>query len=353
MTLPVLKTFINAAVPIYEAIRDRTSTAGMTPQSKKYLEAAAAGAKAAGLADLKIVAAAGGGHLSHGRGTEWDLVGVNPDGSPWTTKQRIQVAEAARAAGADRFGIYDMSKGTGAGTLHMGYSGPGRPAAVWGAGGKTSGEASHNFTDPSEKAFLVSYNEGTPLKLPDTKPTSISGGPGIPTTKAEPGPQLPGPVTASAMGELEGAKPTDPAVPPPEIGSAGAPAPVATQPLDGPVSVAAAGGLTDEELFHDIKDETLVDVLKPPPPIEWGDTPFANDLTMADIFDPQTREPWESIVPPPPVPTPFEMPEIAAIPRAQLQRLATLKANFQEQRAGMQRIALGHLPPFGAKPKQG
>lgn len=142
-------------VVVSAAIRDRTSTEGMTPRALELLDAARVAGAAAGLARIDIVAAKGGGHISHGAGTEWDLIGYNADGSKWTPAQRVAVAEGARQAGADRFGLYNMERGVGKGTLHLGYSGgPGRPAAVWGANGLVRGAASRKFSNPFEIAFL-------------------------------------------------------------------------------------------------------------------------------------------------------------------------------------------------------
>jgi len=149
-----------APVSVVNGINDRTSMEGMTPEALAYLEAAKEAAAAAGLSQIVITAGRGGGHLSHASGTEFDIKGINPDGSLWTPDQRAQVAAGAQSAGADRFGLYDMENGRGKGTLHMGLSGDGRPAAVWGAGGRTSGAASREFTNPAERAFLTSYQTG-------------------------------------------------------------------------------------------------------------------------------------------------------------------------------------------------
>lgn len=145
----------SSPILVNENIRDRTSTMGMTPQAVAQLQAAAKAAAAAGLARIDVVAARGGGHLSHKMGTEWDIIGYNADGTKWNNSQRVAVAAGAKAGGSDRFGLYNMESGLGKGTLHMGYSGPGRPAAIWGAGGLTAGPSSRNFTNPYEKQFLA------------------------------------------------------------------------------------------------------------------------------------------------------------------------------------------------------
>jgi hypothetical protein len=145
------------------AIRDRTSVRNMTPRALTVLSGASQAASAVGLARIDILAAKGGGHRSHASGTEWDIIGYNADGTRWTHQQRIAVAEGARQAGADRFGIYNMARGLGAGTLHIGYSGPGRPAGTWGANGRISGAAARAFTDPQEQAFNTAFYAGEAL----------------------------------------------------------------------------------------------------------------------------------------------------------------------------------------------
>src|SRR5690606_20967274 len=114
-------------------------------------------APGAGIARINVQAGREGGHLSHTEGTEIDLKGFDAAGNLWTPEQRVAIAEGARAGGADRFGLYGFGEGKlGAGTLHVGYSGPRRPAAVWGATdpktGKNlvRGEASRRFTNPAE-----------------------------------------------------------------------------------------------------------------------------------------------------------------------------------------------------------
>jgi peptidoglycan hydrolase-like protein with peptidoglycan-binding domain len=146
-------------------IKDRTSANGMTDRAQRILDAAARGADAAGLSRIEVTAAKGGGHKSHGNGTEWDIKGYNRDGSLWNNAQRVAVAEGARLGTADRIGVYRLSGGLGGGTLHLGYSGPGRPAAVWGANGLTNGAKSRQFTHPAEKAFFAAYSSGRPLDL--------------------------------------------------------------------------------------------------------------------------------------------------------------------------------------------
>lgn len=152
-------------VGVSVGIRDRTSMEGMADRAYSVLDGAQAAASAIGV-DLKVVAAKGPGHKSHAGGTEWDVVGYHPDGTKWTNAERVAVAQGARQAGADRFGIYNMAHGLGQGTLHMGYSGDGRPAAIWGANGITSGPLSRMFIDPSERAFRNAYQSGATYPIP-------------------------------------------------------------------------------------------------------------------------------------------------------------------------------------------
>lgn len=155
---------IGARIDVSNGIIDRTSLQGMTPEAIRQLQAAVIAAQDAGLSQIVVTAAKGGGHLSHKSGTEWDIKGVNEDGSRWTNAQRVAVAKGARKAGADRFGLYQMDKGLGKGTLHFGYSGPGRPAAVWGAGGQVRGAKARAFTNPDERSFAASALGGVPAK---------------------------------------------------------------------------------------------------------------------------------------------------------------------------------------------
>lgn len=147
-------------------IHDRTGVAGMTAQAGAILRAAAEAAATVGLSRIDVTAAKGGGHKSHGAGTEWDIKGYTPEGTLWTPQQRVAVAEGGRTAGADRFGLYSFGKGyLGNGSLHVGYSGPGRPSSVWGYKGATSGDRSRAFSDQAEKQFLSHFNSGVIQEL--------------------------------------------------------------------------------------------------------------------------------------------------------------------------------------------
>lgn len=136
---------------------------GMTPQARRQLEAALAGAEQAGLAEIRVIAGkAADGHVSHYAGTEWDIQGYTADGKLWSREQRVAVASAAREAGANRFGLYSTGR-----TLHMGHGPPGSSAinTTWGAGGLTGGEASRRFTNPAELAFSRSVASGQPFDV--------------------------------------------------------------------------------------------------------------------------------------------------------------------------------------------
>lgn len=144
-------------------IVDQTSVEGMTDAAWQMLYAAASAAAEQGV-QLQITAGRGGGHRSHSEGTEFDLIGLNPDGSRWTQEQRVAIAQGAAQGGADRFGLYSGADpfGTfGGNSLHIGLSGPGRPSAVWGFGQQTSGEGSRAFTNPAERAFLTAFDSGS------------------------------------------------------------------------------------------------------------------------------------------------------------------------------------------------
>lgn len=142
----------------------KTGLKGLSERTRAIIAGMAQAAPAAGIAVIDITAGKEGGHLSHAKGTEVDLKAYSADGSLWTPEQRVALAAGAQAGGADRIGLYSFGKGKlGSGTMHVGYSGPGRPAAVWGADSKVRGAASRRFTNPAEKAFLASYQNGQPF----------------------------------------------------------------------------------------------------------------------------------------------------------------------------------------------
>lgn len=181
-------------------IVDRTGTGKLQPRTWDIVRGMASAAPAAGIAIIDITAGAGGGHKSHGAGTEVDIKGYTADGQLWSPEQRVAIAQGARQAGADRFGMYGFVPGKlGNGTLHVGYSGKGRPAAIWGAydpasgNNLTSGDKSRAFTNPAEQAFLA----GT-YQLPDSPATATAFNPDSvsPTTA-----KLAGVMLAEARGE--------------------------------------------------------------------------------------------------------------------------------------------------------
>jgi len=155
-------------IPVRENIVDRTGLAGMTPQAVQQFVSAAKSAQDAGMSRFDITAAKGGGHKSHFAGTEWDVIGYKNDanGDPtvkWTPAERVAVAQGARDAGANRFGLYSFGKTTGGqGILHFGYGPPsfgaGYHNVVWGKDGLTGGAGSADFTDPAEKAFAAAVH---------------------------------------------------------------------------------------------------------------------------------------------------------------------------------------------------
>ncbi len=164
-----------AGASISWQIGDSTHQAGVTQQTLQELSALAQAAGAAGVSQIVVTAGKGQGHLSHSAGTELDVRGVNPDGSPWTTAQKVAAAEGARAAGANRFGFYPGTM------LHFGKSHPGFDPAMWGARGLVKGDASRKFSDPAELAFLQGRS---PFALP-AQATLLGGGlsPPIPTPR--------------------------------------------------------------------------------------------------------------------------------------------------------------------------
>ena len=134
-------------------IKDRTSMRGVQPKTYNSLNHANAAAKQMGVR-LVVTAGAGGGHRSHGSGTELDVIGYHADGSKWTTAERAKVALAGGRVGANRFGLYPGM------SLHIGTAGGGRPSAMWGAGGLVRGDASRQFTDPADRAFYQAFANG-------------------------------------------------------------------------------------------------------------------------------------------------------------------------------------------------
>ena len=115
-------------------------------------------ADAVGLDRIEIIAGAGGGHLSHAKGTEIDVRGWNADGSRWTTRQRLAVAVAAAAAGGNRFGFYTQNGSPTA--LHVGLGASGIPRYVaWGPGMAVS-DVDVSLFASEERAFVSALRNG-------------------------------------------------------------------------------------------------------------------------------------------------------------------------------------------------
>tara|TARA_R110000868_G_scaffold122871_4_gene325752 strand:+ start:14926 stop:17943 length:3018 start_codon:yes stop_codon:yes gene_type:complete len=141
------------------SVRDRTSAERLTGSALAMWQAMVAGAERAGLSRIVMTAGGGEGHLSHGQGTEIDLVAYNADGSRWTGEQRVAVAAAAAAAGGNRFGFYSRD-GASVSSLHVGLGYEGAPRNVaWGPGGQTDGVSVNGFR-PEERAFVASLRNG-------------------------------------------------------------------------------------------------------------------------------------------------------------------------------------------------
>lgn len=134
-------------------IRDQTSMTGVQPRALNVLNVASNTAKQMGI-KLVVTAGRGGGHRSHGMGTELDLIGYRADGSKWTAAERAQVAASGASVGANRFGLYP------GGSLHIGLAGQGRPSAVWGANGIVTGPSSRQFSNNADIQFLNAFNSG-------------------------------------------------------------------------------------------------------------------------------------------------------------------------------------------------
>jgi muramidase (phage lysozyme) len=154
------------AVPVYTKGTEKNpfdeSLSGLTPQAIERLKQDAIAAKAAGVDHLVITGAQSmTGHASHGAGTEFDIKGVNADGSTWTKDQRALTSLGAIKMGgpsaADRAGFYPGM------TLHEGKTnevqmGPRAPGA-WGPGEQTQGVPLASFQTGMEKD-IAAYLKG-------------------------------------------------------------------------------------------------------------------------------------------------------------------------------------------------
>src|SRR5215467_4702470 len=171
-------SFAGRNIQVIAHIRDGTSLKGMQPRAYQILSGMVDAAERAGVKQLIITAGAGGGHLSHAGGSEWDVYGIQQNGQIWTPAQRVATAQGGRGASADRFGFYE---GAGASAqrngLHIGYSGPGRPSAVWGASGLTGGQASRAFNQAENRDFLSGF-QPTPYGRYDIRGGAKAGGGG-------------------------------------------------------------------------------------------------------------------------------------------------------------------------------
>lgn len=136
------------------------SLAGLTPQARAMWDKIVEAADSAGLAVVRFNAGqATEGHVSHMHGTELDMLAYNADGSTWTVRQRLAVAEAAATVGGNRFGFYTRPDRP-VSILHVGvgYEG-GQHNAAWGPNGLTSGVGVNQFY-PEEQAFVAAVRNG-------------------------------------------------------------------------------------------------------------------------------------------------------------------------------------------------
>ena len=139
-------------------IVDQTTYEGLTKQTTDMWRTMVTAADAVGLDRIEIIAGAGGGHLSHAKGTEIDVRGWNADGSRWTTRQRLAVAVAAAAAGGNRFGFYTQNGSPTA--LHVGLGASGIPRYVaWGPGMAVS-DVDVSLFASEERAFVSALRNG-------------------------------------------------------------------------------------------------------------------------------------------------------------------------------------------------
>lgn len=137
------------------------STNRLTPGALEMWNSVIAAAERVGIAKLRFNAGhATTGHVSHGHGTEIDILGYNADGTTWNARQRLAMAEAAAQAGGNRFGFYTRPDRP-VSVLHMGVGYPGAVTnAAWGPNGLTSGVDVNSFL-PEERAFVMALRNGT------------------------------------------------------------------------------------------------------------------------------------------------------------------------------------------------
>jgi LysM repeat protein len=132
------------------AIGDRTSMRGVQPRTIAAMQRGQATAEQMGIR-LVVTAGAGGGHLSHGSGSEIDFIGYRADGSKWNHVERARIIATM---GFNRIGLYPGM------SAHGGFSGDGRPSAMWGAGGLVRGPASRQYTNSADQSLLKAFNSG-------------------------------------------------------------------------------------------------------------------------------------------------------------------------------------------------
>ena len=132
------------AVPIYTNARGGKrfdeNLEELTPEARERLKQQAIAAKAAGVSRLELSGAQteGHGHVSHGAGTETDIIGYNEDGSVWNSDQRATAAlGAVKLGGADRAGFYNRSATLHTGKTNEAEGGP-TSGGAWGPGGTSN-----------------------------------------------------------------------------------------------------------------------------------------------------------------------------------------------------------------------
>ncbi len=135
-------------IGIWDKTTDRIGS-----EAQKYLQAMADHAPPS-VATIILGAGYGEGHKSHLQKSmnQMDVRGEHADGTSWTRAERAATAAAARAIGADRFGLYnDPWNGY---RLHVGKSGDGYDAGVW----DDSTHFKSKYADKSDQAFYDAYH---------------------------------------------------------------------------------------------------------------------------------------------------------------------------------------------------
>lgn len=157
----------------YTTITDQTSPEGMTPEAKRIMRAMEEEAMRLGLTEFHITGANGPGHQSHDDGTEWDLLGVGPGGREWNPSEKALLLEAARRAGATRFGIYgDDEHSIADGELHVGYRPDFDQNVVW--NDQTRGQPGIGTFPPEYGGFVTRVRNGQAPLSSDGRPPMMS-----------------------------------------------------------------------------------------------------------------------------------------------------------------------------------